>query len=95
MFISTVKDTADKLFTVQWCATTPRTNESPVSTTPAINLFHGFSVIGGVIDQQCRDISDKFITGVIDTAEQLSPVTTTRAINLSLISSTLLNNIRQ
>jgi hypothetical protein len=37
--------------------------------TPAINLCHGFSVIGGVIDT-----GDKFITGVVDTAEQLSPV---------------------
>jgi hypothetical protein len=61
-----------------------------VSTTPAINLCHGFSVIGGVVDA-----GDKFITGVIDTAKQLSPVTTTQAINLSLVSTTLLNNNRR
>jgi hypothetical protein len=38
---------------------------------------------------------NKFITGVIDTAEQLSPVTPTLAINLSLITTTLLNNDRR
>jgi hypothetical protein len=32
--------------------------------TPAINLSHGFSLIGSVVDT-----SDKFITGVVDTAE--------------------------
>jgi hypothetical protein len=58
--------------------------------TPAINLFHGFSVIGGVVD-----IGNKFITGVIDTAEQFSPVTTTPVINLSGLSMTLLNNDRR
>jgi hypothetical protein len=36
-----------------------------VSLTPAINLCHGFSLIGGVID-----IGDKFITSVVDTVEQ-------------------------
>jgi hypothetical protein len=39
------------------------TNLSPVLTTPAINLCHGFSVMGSVIDN-----GDKFITGVVDTA---------------------------
>jgi hypothetical protein len=39
-------------------------NLSAVSTTPAINLCHGFAVIGGVVDT-----GDKFITGVIDTTE--------------------------
>jgi hypothetical protein len=48
---------------------TPLTNLSPVSTTPAINLFHGFSVIGDVVDN-----GNKFIIGVVDTAEQFSPV---------------------
>jgi hypothetical protein len=47
-------------------------------------------VIGGVVDT-----GDKFITGVVDTAEQLSPVTTTPAINFLLVSSTLLNNNRR
>jgi hypothetical protein len=60
---------------------------TPVSLTPTINLCHGFSVIGSVVNT-----SDKFITGVVDTAGQLSPVTTTPAINLSLVSMTLLNN---
>jgi hypothetical protein len=45
--------------------------------TLAINLCHGFSVISGVVDT-----GNKFITGVVDTAEQLSPVTTTLATNL-------------
>jgi hypothetical protein len=58
--------------------------------TPAINLFHGFSVIGGVVDT-----GNKFITGVIDTAEQFSLVTTTPVINLSGLSMTLLNNDRR
>jgi hypothetical protein len=40
-----------------------------VSTTPAINLCHGFSVIGGVVVT-----SDKFFAGINDTGKQLSPV---------------------
>ncbi len=55
MFISDVNDTDDKLLT----------NLSAVSLTPAINLCHGFSLIGGVVDTD-----DKFITGVVDTAEK-------------------------
>jgi hypothetical protein len=43
-------------------STTPLTNLSAVSLTPAINLCHRFSLIGGVIDTV-----DKFITGVVDT----------------------------
>jgi hypothetical protein len=38
-------------------STTPLTNLSAVSLTPVINLCHGFSLIGGVVDT-----SDKFIT---------------------------------
>jgi hypothetical protein len=53
-----------------------------LSTTPAINLCRGFSVIGGVVDT-----GDKFITGVVDTAEQLSPVTTTPVIHFSPVST--------
>jgi hypothetical protein len=51
---------------------------SSVSTTPAINSCQGFSVIAGVVDT-----SDKFLIG-----EQLSPVTTTPAINLSPVTTT-------
>jgi len=47
----------------------------------------GILVISGVVDT-----GHKFITRVNDTGEQLSPVTTTLAINLSLVSMTLLNN---
>jgi hypothetical protein len=46
-------------------AVSPLTNLSAVSLTPAINLRHGFSLIGSVVDT-----GDKFITGVIDTAEK-------------------------
>jgi hypothetical protein len=46
----------------------------------AINLCHGLSVIGGGVDT-----GDKFITCVVDTAEQLSPVSLSPAINLSLV----------
>jgi hypothetical protein len=60
-----------------------------VSTTPAINLCHGLSVIGNV-----DDTGDKFITSVVDTTEQLSPVTMTPATNLSLVW-TLQNNDRR
>jgi hypothetical protein len=56
MFISGVNDTVDF---------TPLTNLSAESLTPAINLCHRFSLIGGVVDT-----GDKFITGVIDTAEK-------------------------
>ncbi len=35
-----------------------------LSLTPAINLCLGFSLIGGVVDT-----GDKFITGVVNTAE--------------------------
>ncbi len=56
------------------------TNEclSPVSTTLAINLCHGFSVIASV-----------FIT-----VEKLLLVTSTQAINLLLVTMTLVNNYR-
>jgi hypothetical protein len=46
-------------------STTPLTDLSGVSLTPAINLCHGFSLIGGVVDT-----GDKFITGVVDTTEK-------------------------
>jgi hypothetical protein len=61
MFISGVNDTGDKLSAA---STTPLKNLSLMSLTPAINLCHGFSVIGGVVDA-----GDKFITGVIEAAE--------------------------
>jgi hypothetical protein len=60
-----------------------------VSLTPAINLCHGFSLIGGV-----SDTGDKFITGVVDTSEKLSPVTATQMINFSLVATTPVNNDR-
>jgi hypothetical protein len=47
-----------------------------MSTTPAINSCHGFSVIAGVVDTGdkfitgVRDTGDKFIAGVLDNAEQ-------------------------
>ncbi len=47
------------------CSATRPTNLLAVSLTPAINLCHGFSLIGGVIGP-----GDKFITGVVDTAEK-------------------------
>jgi hypothetical protein len=46
-------------------STTPLTNLFPVSTTPGINLCHGFSKISGVVDY-----AKKIFTGVVDTAEQ-------------------------
>jgi hypothetical protein len=45
--------------------TTPLTNLSAVSLTLAINLCHGFSLIGGVVDT-----AHKIITGVVDTPEK-------------------------
>jgi hypothetical protein len=53
------------------------TNLSPESTTPVINLCHGFSVTGSVVDT-----GNKFITSVVDTVEQLLPLTMIPAINL-------------
>jgi hypothetical protein len=46
-------------------STTLLTDLSTVSLTPAINLCHRFSLIGSVVDT-----GDKFITGVVDTAEK-------------------------
>ena len=51
-------------------STTPAKNLSPVSLTPVISPCHEFSVIAGVVDT-----GDKFI---VDTGDQLSPVTRTR-----------------
>jgi hypothetical protein len=62
---------------------------SVVSTTPENNC-HGFSVISGVIDT-----SDKFLTGVNNIGEQLSPVTMTPAINLLPVTTTPVNNNRR
>jgi hypothetical protein len=53
-------------------------------------VLYGYSVIGGVVDT-----GDKFITGVVDNAEQLSAVTMTPTINLSPLSTTLVNNDRR
>ncbi len=72
--------------------TTPLNSLSPVSTTPAINLCHEFSVIAGVVDTGEQfiagdnDSGDKFIAG--DNDKQLSPVTTTPAINLFPVTRT-------
>jgi hypothetical protein len=44
---------------------TPLTNLSVMSLTPANNLCHRFSLIGGVVDT-----GDKVITGVVETAEK-------------------------
>jgi hypothetical protein len=77
-------------------STTPAINCSVVSTTlltylsavsSEINLCHGFSLIGGVVDT-----GDKFITSVVDTAEKLSLVTTTQMINFSPVSTPPVNN---
>jgi hypothetical protein len=46
-------------------STTPLTNLLAVLLTPVINICHGFSLIGGVVDT-----GDKFITVVVDTAEK-------------------------
>ncbi len=72
MFITGVNNTGDKLF----------------SGVSGENLCHGFSVIAGVVDTGKQfiagdnDSGDKFIADDNDTGEQLSPVTTTLAINL-------------
>ncbi len=68
-------------------ATTPAKSLSPVSTTPAINPCHGFSVIAGVVNT-----NDKFISGVNVTGEQLSLVALSPAIIL-LIATTLAINL--
>jgi hypothetical protein len=47
------------------CQLTPLLNLSAVSLTPTIKLCHGFSLIGSVVDT-----GNKFITGVVDTAEK-------------------------
>jgi hypothetical protein len=64
-----------------------------VSTTPANNPCHGFSVIAGAIDTGDKfltgeqllpgdnNIGDKFIASDNDTVEQLSPTTTTPVNN--------------
>jgi hypothetical protein len=62
MFISVSTTTAINCSAV---STTPLTNLSTVSLTPTINLCYRFSLIGGVVDT-----GDKFITGVLDTAEK-------------------------
>jgi hypothetical protein len=62
-----------------------------VSFTPPINLSHGFTVIDGVVDTGEQFVivtGDNFIAGDNDIGEQLSPVTTTPAINLLLVTRT-------
>jgi hypothetical protein len=69
-------------------STTPLTNLLVVSFIPANNLRHGFSLIGGVVDN-----GDKFITGVVDTSEKfIIGVSLITAINSSPVSLTLLKN---
>ena len=77
MFITGVNDTGNKLF-----SSFNDTGEK------FINLCHGFSVIAGVVDTGEQfitgdnDTGNNFVAGDNDTGEQLSPVTTTPAINL-------------
>jgi hypothetical protein len=73
MFINGVNDASDKVFSGA-NDIADKFITGVVSTTLVFALFHGFSVIGGVVDTGN-------ITSVADTAEQLSPVTTTLAIN--------------
>jgi hypothetical protein len=61
-------------------STTPLKNLLPVSLTPAISPYNGFSVIAGVVDT-----GDKFI---VDTGDKLSAVTTTLAMNLLPVTRT-------
>jgi hypothetical protein len=80
MFISGINDTGEKLFS--------GVNETGKKFIAGVNLCHGFSVIAGVVDTGEQfiagdnDIGDNFIAGDNDTGEQLSPLTTTPAINL-------------
>ncbi len=84
-------------------STTQLTNLLAVSLTPAINLCHGFSLIGGATVLLIpainfagdNDTDDKFFIGINDTGEQLSPVTTALAVNFSLVSTSLVNNYRR
>jgi hypothetical protein len=46
-------------------STTTLTNLLAMLLTPVINLYHRFSLIGGVVDTD-----DKFITAVLETAEK-------------------------
>jgi hypothetical protein len=62
---------------------------SPVSMTPAINPFHGFSVIAGIINTGITsdiDTVNKFIAGDNDTNKKYLPVTLTPVINLSPVT---------
>jgi hypothetical protein len=72
MFITGVNDTDEKLFS---CV-----NDTGEKFIDGFRPCHGFSVIAGVVDT-----GDKFI---VDTGDQLSAVTTTPAINLSLVTRT-------
>jgi hypothetical protein len=73
---------------------TPAKNLLPVSLTAAINLCHGFSVIASVVDTGEQfiagdnDTGNNFIAGDNNIGEQLSPVTTTPAINLLSVTRT-------
>ncbi len=71
-------------------STTALTNLSAVSLTPVNNLCRGFFLSACVVDT-----SNKFITGVLDTAEKSSPVTTTPTINFLPVPTTLVNNDRR
>jgi hypothetical protein len=72
-FITGVIVTSDNCSSV---LLSPAINLSAVSTTPANNPCHGFSVMA------CgADIGDKFLTGDNNTGDKFSPVTTTPVNN--------------
>jgi hypothetical protein len=71
MFISGVNDTGGKLF--RGANPTPLTNLSPVSTTPVINLCHGFSVIGGVVVSWAINLSLVSLTPLNNIAADKDP----------------------
>jgi hypothetical protein len=70
-------------------STTPAKNLLPVSLTPAINLCHGFSVIAGVVDT-VNNLSPVTTTPAIT----FWPVTRPPAITLSPATTTQVNNYR-
>jgi hypothetical protein len=84
MFITSVNDTGNNLFTGVK-DTGDKFIASDKFITPASNPCHRFSVIAGVVDT-----GNKFLTGVNDTCKQLSPLKTTLAINLLPVTRTRL-----
>jgi hypothetical protein len=79
MFISSVYNTGDKLF--------GGVNNSADKFIIGVNVTGDKPLSRKASDRRIVDTGDKFITGVVETAAQSSPVTMTPPVSMTLVNN--------